>query len=316
MKKRKKIALTIGDPAGIGTEIVLKAVIDENLLNICNPVIVGDRKVIEEAIESMSIPIDITCYDILDVRIIKNKRFKKSIPTKEGGIAAYNYIKKAVELASLKIVDAIVTAPISKESLKMANFRWPGHTEMLAELTQTKEYAMMFYSETLKLILVTTHIPFKEISKMITKDKVLKTIILAKKGCDMMGIDNPKLAIAGLNPHAGETGIFGEEEIKEIIPAIEEANKKGIKAIGPFPPDTLFWRACKEDFDVIVCMYHDQGLIPFKMLAFNKGVNLTVGLPFIRTSPDHGTAFDIAWKGLADQTSMIEAIKLATKLKI
>lgn len=315
MPKKKNIAITIGDPAGVGVEVTLKAIVDEMIINECNPLIVGDRVVIEEAVQKMSIPIDISCYDILDTRSIKNRRFKKSVPTEEGGRACVDYIKKAVELASLRIVDAIVTAPISKEALHLAGFNWPGHTEMLAELTQTKDYAMMFYSESLKLILVTTHTALRNIPDLITKDNILKIIMHAKKGCAMMGIDEPKIAVAGLNPHAGEGGIFGKEEQEEIIPAIKEAKVRGLSVTGPYPPDTLFWKALKGDFDVLVCMYHDQGLIPFKMLAFDKGVNLTIGLPFIRTSPDHGTAFDIAWKGLADSTSMIEAIKLAIRLR-
>ncbi len=315
MSKKKKIAITIGDPAGVGVEVTLKALIDESIINECKPLIIGDRAVIEDAVKQLAIPIDISCYDILDTRSINNKKFKKSMPTEEGGRASVDYIKKAVELASLRIVDAIVTSPLSKESLHMAGFSWPGHTEMLAELTDTKDYAMMFYSERLKLILVTIHSALKNIPDLITKDSVLKTIILAQKGCEMMGIDNPKIAVAGLNPHAGEAGIFGDEELREIAPAINEAQIRGILVTGPYPPDTLFWKACNEEFDMIVCMYHDQGLIPFKMLAFEKGVNLTIGLPFIRTSPDHGTAYDIAWKGLADPSSMIEAIKLAVRLR-
>jgi 4-hydroxythreonine-4-phosphate dehydrogenase len=151
---------------------------------------------------------------------------------------------------------------------------------------------------------------------MITKDKVLKTIRLAKKACDAMGIERPRIGVAGLNPHAGEAGIFGREEIEEIIPAVEEASKEGIHAVGPLPPDTIFNKAYKGEFDVVVCMYHDQGLIPLKMIAFETGVNVTIGLPLIRTSPDHGTAYDIAWKGLANPSSMIEAIKLASRLKV
>jgi 4-hydroxythreonine-4-phosphate dehydrogenase len=212
-------------------------------------------------------------------------------------------------------VDAIVTAPISKESLKMDGFKWPGHTEMLAELTNTKDFAMMFYSDKLKLILVTIHTALRNVPDLIKKEKVLQTIILAKKACEMMGIENPKIAVAGLNPHAGEAGIFGDEEIKEIIPAVNEARASGISASGPYPADTLFHKAYNGEFDIIVCMYHDQGLIPLKMMAFDKAVNVTIGLPIIRTSPDHGTAYDIAWKGIANPSSMIEAIKLAAKLR-
>jgi 4-hydroxythreonine-4-phosphate dehydrogenase len=242
--------------------------------------------------------------------------FKKNKPTAEGGRACVSYIKRAVELVISKQVDAIVTAPISKEALKMAGLKWPGHTEMLADLTRTKDYAMMLIGEHLRVILVTIHTALKNVPDLITKQKILKTIRLAKKACNMLGIKNPIIAVAGLNPHAGEAGIFGDEEIKKIIPAVKEAVKEGIPVSGPYPPDTVFHKAYKGNIDIVVCMYHDQGLIPLKMIAFDKGVNVTVGLPFIRTSPDHGTAYDIAWKGIANPSSMIEAIKLAARLKI
>ncbi|MDA8340385.1 MAG: 4-hydroxythreonine-4-phosphate dehydrogenase PdxA [Nitrospiraceae bacterium] len=313
MNTLKKIAITIGDPAGIGPEIVLKSILSKGISDVCKPVIIGDKAVIEEAIERLSI--NLKALELININEIKNRDFEKNKPTAAGGKACVSYIKKAVELALNKDVDAIVTAPISKESLKMAGFQWPGHTEMLAELTNTKDYAMMFYSDKLKLILVTIHTALKNVPDLIKKGKVLKTIILAKKACDMMGIENPKIAVAGLNPHAGEAGIFGDEEIKEIIPAVNEAQASGISASGPYPADTLFHKAYKGEFDIIVCMYHDQGLIPLKMIAFDKAVNVTIGLPIIRTSPDHGTAYDIAWKGIANPSSMIEAIKLAAKLK-
>ncbi|OGW23264.1 MAG: 4-hydroxythreonine-4-phosphate dehydrogenase PdxA, partial [Nitrospirae bacterium GWB2_47_37] len=309
--KSKKIAITIGDPAGIGPEIVLKAIMSHEITGICEPVIVGDRAVIEEAIGKLGLPAGIKDLELIDTSSIKDGNFQKNKPTAEGGRACASYIKKAVELALNKSVDAVVTAPISKEALKMAGFKWPGHTEMLAELTNTKDFAMMFYSEKLKVILVTIHTALSNVPDLIKKEKVLKTIILAKKSCDMLDIKNPLIAVSGLNPHAGESGIFGNEEIKEIAPAIEEAQNMGIPVSGPYPADTLFHRAYNGEFDIIVCMYHDQGLTPFKMIAFEKGVNMTVGLPIIRTSPDHGTACDIAWKGIANPSSIIEAIKLA-----
>ncbi|HAK88525.1 MAG TPA: 4-hydroxythreonine-4-phosphate dehydrogenase PdxA, partial [Nitrospiraceae bacterium] len=312
--KSKKIAITIGDPAGIGPEIVLKAIMSHEITGICEPVIVGDRAVIEEAIGKLGLPAGIKDLELIDTSSIKDGNFQKNKPTAEGGRACASYIKKAVELALNKSVDAVVTAPISKEALKMAGFKWPGHTEMLAELTNTKDFAMMFYSEKLKVILVTIHTALSNVPDLIKKEKVLKTIILAKKSCDMLDIKNPLIAVSGLNPHAGESGIFGNEEIKEIAPAIEEAQNMGIPVSGPYPADTLFHRAYNGEFDIIVCMYHDQGLTPFKMIAFEKGVNMTVGLPIIRTSPDHGTACDIAWKGIANPSSIIEAIKLAARV--
>lgn len=329
MTTAKKIAITIGDPAGIGTEIVLKSILSKEISDVCKgvlvrgtlsplrikPVIIGDKAVIEEAIERLNISINLKDLELININEINNRDFERGRPTAAGGRACVAYIKKAVELALNKKVDAIVTAPISKEALRMAGFKWPGHTEMLAKLTNTKDYAMMFYSDKLKLILVTIHTALRNVPDLIKREKVLKTIMLAKKACDMMGIDKPKVAVAGLNPHAGESGIFGDEEIKEIIPAVNKAQALGISASGPYPADTLFHKAYNGEFDIIVCMYHDQGLIPLKMIAFDKAVNATIGLPIIRTSPDHGTAYDIAWKGIANPSSMIEAIKLAARVK-
>jgi 4-hydroxythreonine-4-phosphate dehydrogenase len=315
MTKPTKIAITIGDPAGIGPEITLKALLSDEIKQICKPLLIGDRSVIEDAIESMGIPFDLETIEMLSIGAIKDRNFAKCKATAESGRACVSYIKKAVELASFKIVDAVVTAPITKESLKMAGFAWRGHTEMLAELTGTKDYAMMLCGGPLRVILVTIHTALKNVPQMISKERVLKTIILAKKACNMMGIENHRIAVAGLNPHAGEAGIFGDEEIEIITPAVQEGLAMGISVSGPYPPDALFHRAYNGEFDIIVCMYHDQGLIPLKMIAFDKGVNITVGLPFVRTSPDHGTAYDIAWKGIASPSSMIEAIKMAAHLK-
>lgn len=320
----KKIAITTGDPAGIGPEAVVKAIpsINQN----CLPLVIGDLNVLEEAIETFKIPLKLkVIHKTAEISLSPDtlwfmdmKRlplFKKGGPDAENGAACAEYVKKAVELAVAKEVDAIVTAPISKEALKLAGLKWPGHTEMLAELTGTNEYAMMLAGGPLKVILVTIHTSLKSVPGLITRERVLKTIRLAKKACEMLGTKKPLIAVAGLNPHAGEAGIFGDEEIREIVPAIEEANRKGINVEGPFPPDIVFYKAYRGDFDIVVCMYHDQGLIPLKMIAFDKGVNVTVGLPIIRTSPDHGTAYDIAWKGVADPSSMIEAIRMALRLK-
>ncbi|MBF0558052.1 MAG: 4-hydroxythreonine-4-phosphate dehydrogenase PdxA [Nitrospirae bacterium] len=311
----RKIAITIGDPAGIGPEVVLKAIMSNDIAGLCQPVIIGDRAVIEEAVERFDFPVSPEYIEIVNVGEITDREFIKGRPTDTGGRAAAAYIKKAVDLALNNSVDAIVTAPISKESLRMAGFQWPGHTEMLAELTGSKDFAMVFYSDNLRLILVTRHTALRNVPSMITKDKVLKTIVLARKACDLMDIEGPRIAVAGLNPHSGEAGIFGSEEIDEIEPAVKEARQLGMPVSGPYPADALFHRAYKGEFDIIVCMYHDQGLIPFKMIAFDKGVNITVGLPIIRTSPDHGTAYDIAWKGIASPSSIIEAIKLSVKMR-
>jgi len=358
----KKIAITMGDPGGVGPEIILKAFNSSEVKKCCTPIIVGDASVMKETLDLLRLPVKLRIIksftaskpkagsiEVLDIGartqpygnethgaikvipptpplerggtksgIVKMRTggFEKCRPTPEGGRACVSYIKKAVELALSNEVDGIVTAPISKEALKMARFKWPGHTEMLADLTNTKNYAMMLVGGPLRVILVTIHTALKNVPDLITKSKVLKTVRLAKKACDMLGIKNPGIAVAGLNPHAGEAGIFGDEEIKKITPAVRKSQKEGITVSGPYPPDTVFHKAYKGDVDIVVCMYHDQGLIPLKMIAFDKGVNVTIGLPFIRTSPDHGTAYDIAWKGIANPSSMIEAIKLAARLKI
>ncbi|MCE5194858.1 MAG: 4-hydroxythreonine-4-phosphate dehydrogenase PdxA [Nitrospiraceae bacterium] len=323
----KKIAITMGDAAGVGPEIIIKAVSSNKITNLCTPIIIADRLVIEEIISLLQSQIKIKtiqsadecisdpeCINLIDLKLLK--KFHTCRPSAENGKACVSYIQKAVELALNKEVDAIVTAPISKESLNMAGLKWPGHTEMLAEFTGTKDYAMMLIGGQLKVLLVTIHTSIKTVPKQITKEKVLKTILIAKKAADMLDIKHPRIAVAGLNPHAGEAGMFGDEEIKEIVPAIAEAKKHGVTVTGPYPPDTVFYKAYNQELDIVICMYHDQGLIPLKMTAFEEGVNITIGLPIIRTSPDHGTAYDIAWKGIANPSSMIEAIKLAVRLRI
>jgi len=323
----RKLAITMGDPGGVGAEIIIKAIRSLKVKRVSTPIIIGDSVVMKEALRALKVPSTVriikspdeakpfkNSIDCIDIGIMK--KFKKNKPTAHGGRACVNYIKAAVDFALLKAVDGIVTAPISKEALKMAGVSWPGHTEMLADFTKTKDYAMMFIGEPFRIILVTTHSALKNVPRLITQQKIVKTIRFAKKACDMLKIKNPKIAVAGLNPHAGEAGRFGDEEIKKIIPAIKKARKERIPVSGPYPPDTVFYKAYKGEIDIVVCMYHDQGLIPFKMIAFDKGVNLTLGLPFIRTSPDHGTAYDIAWKGIANPSSMIEAIKVAAKLQL
>lgn len=319
----KRLAITLGDPGGIGPEVVLKAITSREVSEICTPVLVGDKAVIQEAISKLILSFpslskvgSLGDIEVVDVAEIKNRDFVKNVPTAQGGAACVRYIRKAVGLATEKKVDAVVTAPISKEALRLAGFPWPGHTEMLAEFTGTKEFAMMLVGGPLKVILATIHTALKNVPPLVTKDRVLKTIRHAKKACNMLSTKDPKIAVAGLNPHGGESGILGSEEIMEIAPAIAAAREEGINAEGPYSPDVVFNKAYKGEVDIVVCMYHDQGLIPLKMIAFEKGVNVTVGLPFIRTSPDHGTAYDIAWKGIADPSSLIEAIKLATRLKL
>ncbi len=327
MKKMPVIAITMGEPGGVGPEVIVKALNANAVKRCCAPVVIGNSDVMREAVRLTNVPLKVrsisslsdmvpsagTVY-VLDIR--SRLSVKREAPSISAGRAIIKYIRKAVELALAGSVDAIVTAPISKESLKLAGHKWPGHTELLAELTDTKDFAMMFSSDRLKVILCTIHIALKDVPGRINKPLVLSTIKLAVKGMRMLGVECPRIAVAGLNPHAGEAGIMGKEEIRSIIPAIEKARLEGMNVSGPYPPDVVFNKLYNGEFDMAVCMYHDQGLIPFKMIAFDTGVNVTVGLPIIRTSPDHGTGFDIAWKNKADPTSMIEAIKLAAKMKI
>lgn len=322
----KKIAVTMGDPAGIGPEVVIKALNSPEIKSLCLPLVIGNKNILDKALKLLGLQLKIKTINspselkkedgvlwLLDID--NDMKFVKGKPSRQGGMASYLFIKKAASLALKKEVDAIVTAPISKEALKLSGIPYPGHTEMLSNLTKTKDYRMMLIGGPLRVILVTTHTALRNVPNLITKDRVYKTILLAKRACDMLGIKKPKIAVSGLNPHAGEAGLFGNEEIKIISPVVKQAKKKGISVSGPFPPDTLFLRASRGEFDIVVSMYHDQGLIPLKLLGFETGVNVTVGLPIIRTSPDHGTAYDIAWKGIANPGSMIEAIKTAVILE-
>lgn len=322
----KTIAITMGEPWGVGPEVIIKALHSGRTGKQIVPVVIGSVNVMWEAVKTTGLPVrvrkvsdisdlnyELDTINVLDIR--SNLVLKKG-PSESSGKAVIKYIDKAVELALADKVSAIVTAPISKESLKLAGAKWPGHTEMLADLTDTTNFAMMFASKKLNVILSTIHISLKNVPKKINEKLILRTIRLASLGMEMLGMKCPRIAVAGLNPHAGESGIMGREETEAIIPAINKARKEGINASGPYPPDVVFHKALNKEFDMIVCMYHDQGLIPFKMLAFETGVNITVGLPIIRTSPDHGTAFDIAWENNANPSSMIEAIKLAAKMKL
>lgn len=319
----------MGDPGGVGPEIIARAFGVFGIRQSCIPIVVGDMSIMAKAFRLLRDARklrEITSPDeaensarlvhIINVKSPRLPTEPRRKPTSAGGKACAGYIKKAVELAMLSRVDGIVTAPISKEALKKAGLNWPGHTEMLAELSGTREYAMMLTGGRLRVILVTIHMALKNVPHAITTQRILSVIRLARKACGMLKIQAPRIGVAGLNPHAGEAGIFGDEEITQIAPAVRQARREGIPVTGPYPPDSIFHKAYHGEFDIIVCMYHDQGLIPLKMIAFDKGVNVTLGLPFVRTSPDHGTAYDIAWKGMANPSSMIEAIKLAAKLMV
>jgi len=284
---RPRIALTSGDPAGIGPEIVAKTVIDPRVLEVCEPI--------------MYLPPG-------------SERFEPGVLSGAAGRAAYDVLLRAVNDARSGAVDAIATAPVNKEAFRLAGLHWTGHTDLLAHLTAARRVAMMFHSDALRVVLATVHIALSEVPRALTRETIAETIRLVARELPRFGVARPRIAVAGLNPHAGEHGLFGREEIDAIIPAIEECRGEGTTVSGPFPADTIFVRATRGEFDVVIACYHDQGLIPVKLLAFGQAVNVTIGLPIIRTSVDHGTAFDIAGKGIADHGSMVAAVLLAAKL--
>ncbi len=312
MDDRPRIGITIGDPNGIGAEVVLKAVSLIEVRNACRVLIYGSREIIDEAERITGLGLDL---ELVEIPNFKGRHIKCGHVAALAGQASLSYIEKAVRSAIAKEIDAVVTAPISKESINMAGSKHPGHTEMLQELTGTDSAVMMFEGGNFRVVLVTIHCALSDVPALVTQERVFSTIQIAHSSLvNLFNVSKPKIAVCGLNPHAGESGVFGNEEILHIIPAVKEAKELGIDVTGPLPADTLFYYANRGEWDAVVAMYHDQGLIPFKMLSFDKGVNVTLGLPIIRTSPDHGTAFDIAWEGKADPSSMAAAIKLAAKL--
>ncbi len=321
------LGITMGDAAGIGPEIIVKALASKEIYEIARPVVFGDKKIMERAIGIVGE--DLKCqivqdpslagktYGTIDVVDLDNLPLDLPFAQVDGraGKAAYEYIEKAVGYALKEQIHAIVTAPLNKEALNLGGCHYPGHTEILGALSGQKDYSMMLVGGALKVIHVTTHVPLRKACDLVKKDRVLRVIRLADDTLKMMGIAKPRIAVAGLNPHSGEHGLFGTEDELEIAPAIAEAKAMGMDVTGPVPPDTVFYQAAiKERFDIVVVMYHDQGHIPIKVLGFETGVNVTVGLPFIRTSVDHGTAFDIAGKGIADGKSMTESLLLGAKM--
>lgn len=319
MKKKPLIAITLGDLAGIGPEVTLKALDSNSLVKRSNFLIIGSKAKLPEGNKNIHFIRDAKCLDFnksninfWDLNNIKEEQFNLGEVNKHCGKASLDFIIKAVELAMENKVQAIVTAPISKEAINLAGFKYVGHTDFLAALTNTSLYTMMFFSKKLKVVLVTTHTSLQKAIYSLSQEKIFNTIQLVQKGLqEYFKIKRPKIGVSGLNPHAGEGGILGKEEISKIIPAINKAKNMNIDIYGPYPPDIIFYKAYKGEFDVVVSMYHDQGLIPLKLLAFEEAVNVTLGLPIVRTSPDHGTAFDIAGKNKANPKSMINAIKLS-----
>lgn len=324
---RAIIGITMGDAAGIGPEIIVKALADRSIYEACKPVVIGDRTVLDEMVGIVKSDVRIRTIeslgqaryeaglvDCLDFRLLSRGVIFGELSA-EAGDAAYRYLEKAIELAQAGSIDAICTAPLNKMALHLAGHDYPGHTEILAELSGSQNFAMMFVSPRLKVLLVTIHVGLIEAIRAIEPGRVYRTISLAHGALVRMGCDRPRIAVCGLNPHAGEDGLFGHREEEErIVPAIDRAVGEGLEVSGPYPADTIFYRALRGEFDVVVAMYHDQGLIPVKTLGIDSAVNITLGLPFIRTSVDHGTAFDIAGKGIADETNMRTAILQAATM--
>lgn len=317
----------MGDAAGVGPEIIMKALRDPEIYAICKPLVIGDAKILQRAETFIHTGLHIKPIQNIDeaefkfgiVECLDLNLLPPDIPfgqvSAKAGDAAFRYLEKAIELAKEGKIDAICTAPLNKEALHKAGHMYPGHTEILAELTNTKDFAMILSAPKLKVIHVTTHVGLKDAIDMINPNRVYKVIKLAHDILKKAGYSNPRIAVCGINPHAGENGLFGyREEEEKIIPAIKKAQQEGINAIGPLPADTVFYRAIRGDFDIAVAMYHDQGHAPVKVLGLEVGVNITAGLPFVRTSVDHGTAFDIAGKGIANELSMKEAIRQAVEL--
>lgn len=336
--KRPILGISAGDPAGIGPEITVKALSLREIYDICKPLVICDAGIVEQIISICDLPLKVNSVvkpagglyqygtvDVLDQKNVELKNFRFNTISEMTGRASFEYVAKVIELANAGLINATITGPIHKEAIHKAGFNFAGHTEIYAELTNTKNYTMMLAEGNFRVVHVSTHVSLSEAIRRVKKDRVLNVIRLAHDALRKMKIEYPRIAVAGLNPHAGENGLFGTEEIDEIIPAIEAARTSGINAEGPFPPDTIFPKMKGGQYDVVVCMYHDQGHIPTKLLGFNynhekqvweglSGVNITLGLPIIRVSVDHGVAFDKGGKGEANPESMIQAIKYGARL--
>ncbi|MBM4297191.1 MAG: 4-hydroxythreonine-4-phosphate dehydrogenase PdxA [Deltaproteobacteria bacterium] len=331
MSSKPIIAVTMGDPAGIGPEVVLKALADPAIKKAARPLILGDWGVLQRTGKRLAKAPPLVCWQpgqrllplldhpkaftVCSLSALSAKESRPAIASKAAGHGAFSYIRVAAKLALSRVADAIATAPISKHSLIDAGHDYPGHTELLAELSRTAECRMMLIGAPLRVVPVTGHIPYGKVPRGLSRANIQTTLELTHRSLkNFFAIARPRIAVAALNPHGGEQGIFGREEIDIIAPAVQAARRRGMGVFGPFPADSLFHQAARGDYDAVVCMYHDQGLIPLKLHHFYGGVALTLGPPFIRTSVDHGTAYDIAGKGRADESSMKEAILLAARL--
>jgi 4-hydroxythreonine-4-phosphate dehydrogenase len=327
MEQKPLIVITMGDPAGIGPEIIAKVIDSGEFFPLCQPVVIGDGGVLRKAVDELRLSVTVKSIrsigdadtskgimNILDLKNVALSKHKWGRPNVSSGKSSVEYIKKAVDLTMKGEAAAIVTAPINKEMINAAGYHYAGHTELLADMTGSKDFGMMFVGGGLRVILATTHLALKDVVRNISTTSILKTLRLAHRAMQYYGMEKPRIGVAALNPHASEGGLFGNEEWEKLLPAVIKARDEGIDASDPIPADTLFYKARNNYYDIVVAMYHDQGLAPLKMLAFGSAVNVTVGLPIIRTSVDHGTAYDIAGKGCADPTSLLEAVKLAIQM--
>jgi 4-hydroxythreonine-4-phosphate dehydrogenase len=324
------VAVTMGDPAGIGAEITVKAY--PEAVAFARVVVVGDADVLRQAVETVDADVDVVVVDEADLDTVGDDPDTLAVIDcdnvddlalgelrAEYGAASLEYIERAIDLAVAGAVDAMTTAPINKQATRMAGAAHAGHTGLIAERTDTEHYSMMLIEDDLRVTHVSTHVPLREACDLVTTERVLQTIRVTDEALVELGIDEPRVAVAGLNPHAGDGGLLGDEDDAEIAPAVERAREEGIDAVGPQSPDTVYVSAARGDFDCVVSMYHDQGHIPLKLLGFDgtggvSGVNMTVGPPIVRTSVDHGTAFDIAGEGIASETSMVDAIRVASEV--
>lgn len=323
---RPLLGITMGDPAGVGPEIIARALDRAEVYTTSRPLVLGDAETLRRAISLLDLNLTLHPVtnpaaamfqpgqiDLLQITPPPAEPVAFGKLSAEAGRIGVEAVKLAVTLAQAGAIDAIVTGPLNKEAIALAGYHYPGHTEILAEMTGCRA-AMLLVTQQLRVIHVSTHVSLQQAIALISPERVLATIRLAQQAAGDLGIAQPRIAVAGLNPHAGEGGLFGREEIDAIAPAIAAAREEGIDARGPEPPDTLFARASQGQFDIVVAMYHDQGHIPVKLLGFDEGVNVTIGLPIIRTSVDHGTAFDIAGKGIARASSLLQAIAVALQL--
>jgi 4-hydroxythreonine-4-phosphate dehydrogenase len=322
------MAVTMGDPAGIGPEIIAKTFAEKGFQDENRALVVGDATILKRAADLLELPLRVNVvegpeeatFEEGTIDVLATSELSEGLPFGEldarAGAAAFEYVRRATELALEGSVRVVATAPLNKEAMHLGGFKYPGHTEILAELTGTKDYAMMLVANELRVIHISTHVSLKEAIERVQPERELAVIHLAQDALSKIGVEDPKIAVAGLNPHAGENGLFGIEDAERIAPAVAEAAREGINVSGPHPPDTVFARARKGEFDMVVVQYHDQGHIPIKLMGFEGGVNVTVGLPFFRTSVDHGTAFDIAGTGKADHSSLRAALELARELAL